>query len=396
MNKLLKKRKILMLIFILFLFNNLRSEVKTTDGDFLKIEAGGREAGMGGAISALVDDIESLDVNVAGLAKLNKTQLFLGHTEWLENIKYENFSIAGPFKLIDGTIGMNLKYLYIPPFESYDDWGYVIKKVKYNGVVFKTGYGTKILKNNIFLINVGLSMSIIRQQLDDLKYFNPSSDFGILIGVFHHIPKIRKVFGDTINISIVAQNIDFIKKELPLLIKAGLGFKIFNQLNIGIDFMKYVDTSLGVNMGLEYWYRNFISIRAGTKLGTSNINYFIPGIGIKYKILGYICNIDYSATPLSRNLGTTHRFSIKINMRREQKISNVSGQILYYKGIYHFTHNEYEEAISLWEKIPKDDPNYPKAQIRIKEAEKIIECEEEKIKKRLKELEENFKKLQKK
>ncbi|MBN1638193.1 MAG: UPF0164 family protein, partial [Ignavibacteriales bacterium] len=60
------------------------NKVGTTAANFLKIGAGARAIGMGGAYTALSDDIYSVYYNPAGIARTEGTgQVSFNHAEWL-------------------------------------------------------------------------------------------------------------------------------------------------------------------------------------------------------------------------------------------------------------------------------------------------------------------------
>lgn len=390
--------KYIIYIFILIWSSLLYSETKTSGGDFLKIGVGCRNVGMGEATSALVDDIEALHVNIGGLALLDRPQLFIEHAEWLESVRYETLSFGTPIRLFSGTVGINLQYLYLDPFASYDSWGIEINKVRYNNFRCKGGYSTSLFKKRNFILNIGSAVSLIRKQVDNTTIYQPSVDFGILSVIKHNSSVIKSLTGDFFNFSIVVQNIGFIDKgvneKLPLLLKTGIGFKLFNQLNADVDFMKYSDVPFMCNAGVEYWLFGIAAFRAGMKFGgREQSNKFTMGVGVKTTISGYNVSFDYAMAPIFRNIEYSHRFSLKINLGSPDSKKDDEINIWYYQGLYHFIHNEYKKAIKIWKKVLDKDPDHIKAKTKIKDAKLILQ-KEKKQQEEFKYLEENFKKLQ--
>lgn len=390
--------KYIICMFILIWGSLLYSETRTSGGDFLKIGVGGRNVGMGEATSAMVDDIEALHINIGGLVLLDKPQLFIEHAEWLESVRYEVFSFGFPIRSLSGTVGINLQYLYLEPFASYDSWGIEINKVRYNNFRCRGGYSIGVLKKKFFFINIGSAISLIRKQVDNTTIYQSSIDFGILSIIKHNSSAIKSLTGNFFNFSIVMQNFGLINKgeneELPLLLKTGIGFKLFNRLNTDVDFLKYSDVPFMCNAGVEYWLFKIIAVRAGMKfLGAEQSNRFTMGVGVKTTISGYKVSFDYALAPIFRNIEYSHRFSLKINLRAPDNKKEDEIDIWYYRGIYYFMHKEYKKAIEMWNKVLDKDPDYRKARAKIKVAKLILQKEKEQ-QKEFKYLEENFKKLQ--
>ncbi|MDZ7413622.1 MAG: UPF0164 family protein, partial [candidate division KSB1 bacterium] len=83
------------------------SKVGTTSACFLEIEVGARALAMGGAFVATANDASALYWNAAGLARLSRSELHLGHTQWLADMRYDFAGIALPLGSF-GTLGASL------------------------------------------------------------------------------------------------------------------------------------------------------------------------------------------------------------------------------------------------------------------------------------------------
>ena len=66
----------------------------TTAAQFLKIGIGARSIGMGGAFTAVADDISALYWNPAGLARMGGGQASFNHVNWIADVQYEAASAA--------------------------------------------------------------------------------------------------------------------------------------------------------------------------------------------------------------------------------------------------------------------------------------------------------------
>lgn len=68
----------------------------TTAAEFLTIPVGARETGMGGAVTAVVDNGTSIYWNPAGLAALSAPSLTAEQADWLAGIDFNYFSVVIP------------------------------------------------------------------------------------------------------------------------------------------------------------------------------------------------------------------------------------------------------------------------------------------------------------
>lgn len=94
--------------------DNEITKVGTTAAQFLKIGAGARSLGMGGAYAAVSDDIYAAYWNPAGLAiSKSNTQVAFNHSEWLADISYD--FAAASFNIQDlGAVFLTVTSLGVP------------------------------------------------------------------------------------------------------------------------------------------------------------------------------------------------------------------------------------------------------------------------------------------
>ncbi len=382
----------ILMISSLLVTNLVMGESLTTGADFLKIGFGGRQTALGSATCASVNDIESLNANIAGLSGLRVVQLMLEHSEMFESFRYESLSAALPISRIIknydnlGVVGVNFIYFYMPTFERYGNWGEVIDKVGYNSYKVSLGYSKNLMKNKIIHLSGGLIFLLSGKNVDN----NSESQVGINVGLKAKIYNdFGRVFGKNINVGLNFKNIGFQgyghNENLPVIMQAGAEIKIYNIVGFEMDLVKYFDSSFMVNVGAEYSYKNLITFRLGGRFGGTLLNRITTGFGIKYKIFSKNVNFDYSLLPFSK-LGITHRISLKIDLENEKKGIDADADIYYYRGVKYFMNSDYKNAIKMWRKTLQIDPKYEKVKERIKELRNIIEWEKDakNIKKTLK------------
>jgi hypothetical protein len=88
----------------------------TTAAKFLSIGMGPRAIAMGGAYSAVTDDITSMYWNPAGLAQIKDNQFIVTQSNWLADIKINYAAVAlnlGDF----GNVGLNISTMTMPEMD---------------------------------------------------------------------------------------------------------------------------------------------------------------------------------------------------------------------------------------------------------------------------------------
>jgi len=93
----------------------------TTAAKFLSIGMGPRAIAMGGAYSAVCNDITSMYWNPAGLAQINNNQFIVTQSNWLADIKINYAAVAlnlGGF----GNVGLNISAMTMPEMDVTSEY----------------------------------------------------------------------------------------------------------------------------------------------------------------------------------------------------------------------------------------------------------------------------------
>ncbi|PIV56245.1 hypothetical protein COY52_09405 [Candidatus Desantisbacteria bacterium CG_4_10_14_0_8_um_filter_48_22] len=275
----------------------------TTGATFLKLGVGSRPVAMGEAFVAAADDINALYWNPSGLSMAEGKQVIFAHTEWFQAIRYEYLAYCQP--AFGGTIGTGITYLYITDIERRDIAGALLGSVPANDLAIVVSYA-KMLSERL---NLGGTVKIINQQLDDKSAFGIAADLGMQY-------KLNK---EGLILGLALQNMGceapFITEasSLPMNLKAGIANKSADsKLTLSADLnYSILDSIWAVGAGIEYWVHPVFAIRAGYKYNSAINNTLgalaglTCGVGFKIGILG----IDYALVPYG-DLGYTHRISL--------------------------------------------------------------------------------------
>src|SRR6185295_3369267 len=109
------------LLAILFFFKISSAwgglEPGTSGADLLKTPIGVRPAALGGAYSALGDDVYVIGFNPAGLSRVSKYSLGVDHVQGFADVQIESLSVAIPTKNY-GNIGGQIIFRHMPDIQN--------------------------------------------------------------------------------------------------------------------------------------------------------------------------------------------------------------------------------------------------------------------------------------
>jgi len=245
----------------------------TSVAPFLKMGVSARSAGMGGVSVAIGEGVNGFYSNPASLAGIESREAMFMRHQWLEEVSFNYLAgvmpqgIGASINLIDS--GSQKRTTFSNP----DGIG----NFETGGMVVTGGYGRKINPQ----IQIGASAKYISQKLDD----KTGTGIGVDVGALYQIKNLT-VGAVVQNIGI--SKIKFIEKEesLPLVIKAGAGYKIQNAL-LGIDISKPNDNSICFNLGGQYQIHPSFALRGGYDSSIDEGTGITAGFGISYQNLTF-------------------------------------------------------------------------------------------------------------
>ena len=84
----------------------------TSAAKFLSIGSGAKAVGMGGAYTSIADDASSMYGNPAGIARIDKMELYIDHSNWLVDIQYDYTGFILPL-INSSALGLNFTSLSV-------------------------------------------------------------------------------------------------------------------------------------------------------------------------------------------------------------------------------------------------------------------------------------------
>lgn len=310
-------------------------------GEFIAIGVGGRALGLGGAYSALANDVTAGYWNPAGLSKITYPQITLMHDErWAGLVNYDYGAIAYPINArstfafsvmrlgvdnIENTqhAGLDVYGNPLPPeqWQNFDridpsrityfnaaDWAFFFSYAKKVNEQFSYGTNLKIIRRELsdaaatgIGFDVGAQYLITEQFIVGANFQDVTTTFiawstgtnellfpTLKIGSAYFIDAFNGRFAPTFDVDIRFEN-----------------RRSASNIHLG-------PVSFDTHSGIEFDYNNLVAVR----LGYSDIGSLNLGTGVHLPKL----DIDYSFSKFDGvgQLGNTHRISLTFTLQAEQ------------------------------------------------------------------------------
>jgi long-subunit fatty acid transport protein len=332
---------VLIIILVTSLFgqsiNTDVSKKGTTAATFLSIGQGTRAIGMGSAYVAIADDPSALYWNPAGITKINGAGFIVDHTKWIADIDYNFLGMTynlGGF----GAIGIsftssNIGEMKVTTIEQPDGTGETFKATDAAFSIawaiqltedFSIGFNPKFVYQSIWKTSataVAIDMGV--------QYVTPFD--GIILGMsISNFGTKMQLEGNSAlvlydpdpnssgNNGSIPAYLQTDSWELPVNFRVGLAYEPIradqHKILLAVDALHVSDNYESVNVGGEYTFNDFFSIRGGYKslfLKDSEESFSL-GAGIKQLLLGNVSvQFDYAYQDFGR-LNNIQKFSVSI------------------------------------------------------------------------------------
>jgi hypothetical protein len=272
---------------------------------FLKVPAGARASGLGGAYASVADGLEGVFWNPAALEGVKGLQIVGSHYEYLEQLRHDQFAVGG--RMFGGGMAASLRALYSEPIEQRDELGNLIGTFGTYDLEFGLGYGRSIASG----VRVGGTAQLVRERIAELTAMTWAFGLG---GTWEpaHVSGLRLSLG-TQNLGPAAHyQIDGSPGgpvRLPTSVQAGASYG--RALISGMRVLGALESRLSAGerevtmLGAELSHPSGAAVRAGLRLGDTESRL---GFGAGWMLQGL--RLDYAFVPFRLDLGDTHRFSL--------------------------------------------------------------------------------------
>ncbi len=261
------------------------------------VGVGARALGMGGGFTSLADDATAVYYNPAGLQSLPYQQFSFMHMRLFEGTTLNYATWALP-TLSYGGLGISYTRIGTDDLIRRSDF-IETGTFSYAQSQFQFSYGQNLFSR----VNVGASLKVIRQTIDNFADNGIGLDAGVLIPIYKEF-RFSAVVRNAIQATLRLRSTD---EKLPLNVISGFGLR---EIRLNKQFMfsgaveaeKWEKRSFKFHAGGELIIDSMYALRTGYDRDN-----FTFGAGFKY----HRVSIDY-AYKLVDDLEDSHRFSLSI------------------------------------------------------------------------------------
>ena len=293
--------KTLIVIFGLILAGSLPASANS-GAAFLKIGAGARAAGMGGAYTAVADDATALYWNPAGIAGFQKKELAMTHSMHLENTAYDFLGFTMPLRNNWGA-GLSVTRLSYGSIEGRGE----NRELTGSSSAADMAVGLSAGRRFGGFLKGGITVKYLSSEIAGITAKAVAADVG---GIF---TPAGSPFSFGVSVRNVGRGMKFSSQRdaLPTAFSGGAVFRTGFGLGIAAEISRLIeDKKTLFSIGSEYGLLSRFSITAGY----AKRDEFGAGIGIKGFSGGFGMalsgwRLDYAFVPYG-SLGSTQNFSL--------------------------------------------------------------------------------------
>jgi hypothetical protein len=294
--------KFFAVLVILILLSAVRvsaADPGKTGFSFLKVSPGARNAAMGDIGVAVTSSLYGVYFNPAVIADITETWVGFMHHENIFDSRREFVGVTTP--LFGGAISLGFDYFKIGSIESREG-------------PTEQPLGTFDARDILVYAAVAVPVSERLSMGGTIKYaaeqIESQTASALLVDLGGRFRPVEKV-----SIGFVGRNIggspkfETEKFDVPVTIAGGIDLEVKN-MTAGIEVSKPKNDDVKVNLGLERYIMEFVSLRAGYKFGYDEENMAF-GVGFAKSIW----RVDYAFVPFKSGLGTNHRFALTVQFK---------------------------------------------------------------------------------
>lgn len=287
-----------------------QDKVGTTGAQFLEIGVSPRADAFGGAFTAVADDASAIYYNPAGLVQLENRQVMVSLIDYPADISYSFVGVAMPVG-IGGVIGFGYYGLDAGEIDvtthqhpnGVDGWTFGAKDY-----ALSLSYGRFLTDR----FSLGVTVKLIDELYEEERATGWAADVGTQYNTGWRNFKI------TMLLSNFGPDMSFITQDYPL----PINFKFGGALDVldgpghhaifAIEGSHPADNREKYNVGMEYTFRNFASLRAGQRF-EHDLGGMSVGGGVLFNISEkYKARLDYGYQDFDA-LSEIHRFALTVD-----------------------------------------------------------------------------------
>jgi hypothetical protein len=302
-----KKSLFLLSVFLLTTNSAWALEPGTSVADILKVPIGVRPTALGGTYSALGDDVYVLGYNPAGLSRISKYSLGIDHVQGFADVQVESLSLAIPTRNY-GNLGGQIIFRHLPDIQN---------ALATDQVISATDLVVTVADAQQFgKVAIGGAFKTIISNLGEKQAFTQAFDVGIKVQLLDtDFAVVAQNIGPAVQFQPNSQEQD----PLPLTFRLGIARPLIvspsSTLLASVEGLYVRDEGAQASIGLEYWHRSLLAIRAGYRFSDpGNLEGgFSAGAALRYNLgkLEYEIGYAWRPSPVSSTfIANSHIFGL--------------------------------------------------------------------------------------
>lgn len=311
--------------------------------NFLKVGIGARAVSLGGAYTALSNDLTSMFWNPAGLSQVEGINGSVNYTQWFAGFSHNFAALVVPLGNYRAGIGFTSFSSGQIPYTTIEDpsgnFTYEVQDMCITGSFagkitdeFSFGANIKYVQTAFARVNSGGVAFDLGTQYNSnwkgmrvgfaLSNLGPKQNFS-----GQDLNQVNKIVNGA-NAAPVDMTLISTGYNLPLTFRAGIAADMMSVVNdtentpkdaeskwiAAADFVTVADAPEMFSLGTEYTWNNLISLRAGYQFG-HDVFGFAAGIGLNYTSGMFDGTLDYAISPANAQIGLINRISVAVAIK---------------------------------------------------------------------------------
>lgn len=290
---------------LLLLLAGLASSQETAQ--FLRIQPAPRPMAMAEAYTAVADDLWSMGVNPAGLARMSGQHAGFVHAELFDGMRYDYLAYGHATR--HGTFGVSGSYLSHGELEGRDASGRASGSFDARDTMVGFSFARALPAAGL---KGGATVKYLESTLADRSGRSVAVDLGLQRGA--SLGGVPLSFGAAVLNLGQAPKLGDTREDLPVAFSVGGAARLAGLALVSVDVRhrpNAVSSRTSFSVGTEYAVLPAVSLRAGYAPAVSDAAAAGPlkglgmGLGVKFRGFG----LDYSFTPAGE-LGTAQRIGL--------------------------------------------------------------------------------------
>lgn len=269
-------------------------------GEFLNVGVGAKPLAMGGAYTAVADDINALYWNPAGIVTYRSSQIMLQSNPLELGGAYHYLAYTQPMYSL-GSFGVSIANVSSGDLDRVDQNNIVSGSYQARETAYMGSYAYQF--ND--LLSVGTTLKGVENVIDGRK----ASGYGFDVGALYQIKEEKYKVGAVIR-NLVAPQYKYAteSEKFPTILRLGGAAYFFeDRLLTTLDLDKTIGLSQGIkwHMGAQTYFMQNLFFRAGL-----NQTEVTGGLGFRWNTL----EVDYAAGLQTeyQDFGMSNKISVKV------------------------------------------------------------------------------------